>query len=221
MNVGIIGSAVVGQTLGSKLVQLGHDVVIGTRDPQNLTEPRGMGGSLGDWLIANPGARVGTNAEAALHGELVISATNGDGALNALQLAGAENLAGKVLIDVSNPLDFSKGMPPTLTVKDTDSLGEQIQRAFPNVKVVKTLNTMNCFVMVSPESVPGDSTVFVSSDHADAKSTVRALLQSFGWTDIFDLGDLSTARGTEMMMPVWLRMFMKLGPVPYNYKIVR
>jgi 8-hydroxy-5-deazaflavin:NADPH oxidoreductase len=221
MKIGIIGSAVVGQTLAAKLLQLGHDVVIGTRDPSNLNEAKGMGGTLGDWLRANPGGRVVTNEQAATHGELIINATNGEGALNALTLAGAENLGGKVLIDVSNPLDFSKGMPPTLTVKDTDSLGEQIQRAFPTTKVVKTLNTMNCFVMVDPTSVPGDSTVFVSGNDAAAKATVSALLTAFGWTDIFDLGDLSTARGTEMMMPMWIRMFMTLGSVPYNYKIVR
>ena len=123
MKIGIIGSAVVGQTLGAKLLELGHDVVIGTRTPGNLSEAKGMGGSLADWLRANPTGRVATNAEAAAHGELIINATHDS--ISALTIAGAENLSGKVLLDVSNPLDFSKGMPPTLTVKDTDRSEER------------------------------------------------------------------------------------------------
>jgi 8-hydroxy-5-deazaflavin:NADPH oxidoreductase len=130
-------------------------------------------------------------------------------------------LQGKILIDVANELDFSQGMPPKSMAADTTSLGEKIQAAFPNTKVVKTLNTMNCAVMVNPKQIAdGNHTVFVSGNDADAKAKVTELLQSFGWTDIFDLGDITSARGTEMMMPIWLRAFGKLGNVPYNFKIV-
>ena len=141
--------------------------------------------------------------------------------LAALQTAGAENLQGKILIDVANELDFSQGMPPKSLAADITSLGEKIQAAFPNTKVVKTLNTMNCAVMVNPKQLAdGNHTVFVGGNDADAKAKVTELLQSFGWTDIFDLGDITSARGTEMMMPIWLRAFGKLGNVPYNFKVV-
>jgi 8-hydroxy-5-deazaflavin:NADPH oxidoreductase len=222
MKVAIIGSGIVGQTLGKKLVELGHDVVLGTRDPNKLDEAKGWAGSLSDWLTAvGNKATVATFAAAAAQGEIVINATHGMASLAALQTAGAENLQGKILIDVANELDFSQGMPPKSLAADTTSLGEKIQAAFPNTKVVKTLNTMNCAVMVNPQQLSdGNHTVFVSGNDADAKAKVTALLQSFGWTHIFDLGDITSARGTEMMMPIWLRAFGKLGNVPYNFKLV-
>jgi 8-hydroxy-5-deazaflavin:NADPH oxidoreductase len=222
MKVAIIGSGIVGQTLGKKLLELGHDVVLGTRDPNKLDEAKGWAGSLSDWLNAvGTKATVATFAAAAAQGEIVINATHGMASLAALQTAGAENLQGKILIDVANELDFSQGMPPKSLAADTTSLGEKIQAAFPNTKVVKTLNTMNCSVMVNPKQLSdGNHTVFISGNDADAKAKVTELLQSFGWTDIFDLGDITSARGTEMMMPIWLRAFGKLGNVPYNFKIV-
>jgi 8-hydroxy-5-deazaflavin:NADPH oxidoreductase len=222
MKVAIIGSGIVGQTLGKKLVELGHDVVLGTRDPNKLDEAKGWAGSLSDWLTAvGNKATVATFAAAVAQGEIIINATHGMASLAALQTAGAENLQGKILIDVANELDFSQGMPPKSLAADTTSLGEKIQAAFPNTKVVKTLNTMNCAVMVNPQQLAdGNHTVFVSGNDADAKAKVTELLQSFGWTDIFDLGDITSARGTEMMMPIWLRAFGKLGNVPYNFKIV-
>ena len=129
---------------------------------------------------------------------------------------------GKALIDVANALDFSMGMPPRLAIKEGDSLGAQIQRAFPDVKVVKTLNTMNCYVMVNPQMAGGgDHTVFMSGNDSDAKAQVRALLASFGWTDILDLGDISTARGVELLLPLWLNISANLGYAPFNFKIVR
>jgi 8-hydroxy-5-deazaflavin:NADPH oxidoreductase len=222
MKVAIIGSGIVGQTLGKKLVELGHDVVLGTRDPNKLDEAKGWAGSLSDWLTAvGTKATVATFAAAATQGEIVINASHGMASLAILQNAGAENLQGKILIDVANELDFSQGMPPKSLAADTTSLGEKIQAAFPNTKVVKTLNTMSCAVMVNPKQLAdGNHTVFVSGNDADAKAKVTELLQSFGWTDIFDLGDITSARGTEMMMPIWLRAFGKLGNVPYNFKIV-
>ena len=139
-----------------------------------------------------------------------------------LELAGETNLRGKILIDVANPLDFSQGMPPTLSVSNTDSLGEQIQRGFPEAKVVKTLHTVNAYLMVDPAQLAGaDHTVFVSGDDTEAKATVAGLLRSFGWTDIIDLGDISAARGTEMLLPIWLRLFGALQKPILNFKIVR
>lgn len=222
MKVAIIGSGIVGQTLGKKLVELGHNVVLGTRDPSKLAEAKGWAGSLGDWLnVVGNKASVATFAAAAAQGELVINATHGMASLEALKIAGAENLQGKILIDVANELDFSQGIPPKSMAADTTSLGEKIQAAFPNTKVVKTLNTMNCQMMVDPKQLDdGNHTVFISGNDADAKVQVTELLQSFGWTDIFDLGDITSARATEMMMPIWLRAFGKLGNVPYNFKIV-
>jgi 8-hydroxy-5-deazaflavin:NADPH oxidoreductase len=222
MKVAIIGSGIVGQTLGKKLVELGHDVVLGTRDPHKLDEAKGWAGSLNDWLNAvGNKATVATFEVAAAHGEIIVNATHGIASLAALQIAGAENLQGKILIDVANELDFSQGMPPKSLAADTTSLGEKIQAAFPNTKVVKTLNTMNCQMMVNPKQLAdGNHTVFVSGNDADAKAKITELLQSFGWIDIFDLGDITSARGTEMMMPIWLRAFGKLGNVPYNFKIV-
>jgi 8-hydroxy-5-deazaflavin:NADPH oxidoreductase len=222
MKVAIIGSGIVGQTLGKKFVELGHDVILGTRDPNKLDEAKGWAGSLSDWLTAvGNKATVATFAAAAAQGEIIINATHGMASLAALQTAGAENLQGKILIDVANELDFSQGMPPKSLAADATSLGEKIQAAFPNTKVVKTLNTMNCAVMVNPKQIAdGNHTVFVSGNDADAKAKVTELLQSFGWTDIFDLGDITSARGTEMMIPLWLLAFGKLGNVPYNFKIV-
>jgi len=224
MKIGIIGSGVVGQTIGAKLVERGEDVVLGTRSPGKLNDKRGFGRSLDDWLEATGGkARVGTFADAAAHGEIVINATSGTVSLEALRLAGEQNLRGKILIDVSNPLDFSKGMPPTLTVCNTDSVGEQIQRAFPEAKVVKTLNTTNVNVMVDPGQVAGgDHDLFVSGNDAGAKARVTELLrQWFGWRTVIDLGDITTARGVEMLLPVWLRLLGALGGPMFNFKIVR
>ena len=136
--------------------------------------------------------------------------------------AGAENLAGKVLMDIANPLDFSHGFPPSLNPVNTDSLGEQIQRAFPEARVVKTLNTMTASVMVDPASVAGgDHSVFVSGNDAAAKETVAGLLKDFGHRDIIDLGDITTARGAEMILPIWLRVWGALGTGAFNFKVAR
>lgn len=191
MKIGILGSGVVGQTIGAKLAERGVDVVLGTRCPDKLDEKRGMGGPLAEWVKkAGKHGRLASFADAAAHGEMVINATSGTGSLEALKLAGAKNLDGKILIDIANPLDFSKGMPPSLTICNTDSLGEQIQKAFPNVKVVKTLNTTNAMVMVDPGIVAGgDHDIFISGNDAAAKQRVTAFLREmFGWKSVIDLG---------------------------------
>ncbi len=225
MKISVLGTGMVGQALAARLHELAHDVVIGTRDPASTlarTESDHAGNPpFSVWHAAHPGVGLTTFAEAAAGADLVVNASAGASALEVLALAGADNLAGKVLVDISNPLDFSAGFPPTLTVKDTDSLGEQVQRAFPRTAVVKTLNTMAAPVMVDPKSLGSSSTVFVSGDDAAAKETVVGLLESFGHDDVIDLGGIETARGTEMMLPVWLRLWTALGTPEFNFKIVR
>jgi predicted dinucleotide-binding enzyme len=223
---GILGTGVVGKTIASRLAGLEHEVMVGTRDPAETlsrNEPDAYGNpSFSAWQEEHPEVRLGTFAEAAAHGATVVNATAGAVSLEALEQAGEANLNGKILIDVANPLDFSKGMPPTLSVSNTDSLGEQIQRRFPEAKVVKTLHTMNAQLMVDPAQLGGgDHTVFVGGDDAEAKATVKDLLRSFGWSDIVDLGVITTARGTEMMLPVWVRLFGALQKPLFNFKLVR
>jgi predicted dinucleotide-binding enzyme len=174
------------------------------------------------WAEGHPRVRLTTLAAAAAGAELVVNATSGTASIPALSAAGRDSLAGKVLLDISNPLDFSHGFPPTLFVKDSDSLAEQIQREFPEARVVKALNTLTAELMVDPRRLAGgDHTVFVSGDDPDAKKTVIDLLESFGHTDVIDLGDITTARGTEMLLPAWLRLMGALNTPYFNFKIVR
>ena len=227
MRIGIFGTGMVGQALAAKLSELGHEVVIGTRNVSTTlarTSSDGYGNPpYRTWQLQHPKIKLATFAEAAAHAEIVINATNGGGSVAALAQAGEKNLNGKIMIDVANPLDFSKGMPPSLTVCNTDSLSEQIQRAFPEVKVVKTLNTVNATVMVDPARLAGaDHHIFVSGNDAGAKAKVTELLKSwFGWRHIIDLGDITTARGTEMLLPVWVRLFGTLKTPMFNFKIVQ
>src|SRR3954449_3477974 len=199
MRIGMLGTGVVGQTLEAKLTELGHDVKVGSRDPARSFEA------------------------AAAHGELIFNATGGSVSLNALRMAGADNLAGKVVVDVSNPLDFSQGFPPSLTVCNTDSVAEQIQREFPDARVVKSLNTVNANVMVEPGLVPGDHNIFVAGNDDGAKADVRALLEAFGWPAerVLDLGGVDAARALEMYLPLWLRLFQAAGTPQVNIQLMR
>jgi predicted dinucleotide-binding enzyme len=215
MKIGVFGTGMVGSTIASKLVALGHDVKMGSRDANNEKAAAWAKG-------AGERASHGTFADAAKHGEVVFNATNGRGAPEALAAAGADNLSGKVVVDISNPLDFSNGMPPSLFVGNTDSLGELLQRNFPDARIVKTLNTINANVMVDPSRVAGgDHDVFVSGNDAAAKAQVTELLQSFGWKRIIDLGDISTARGTEAYLALWIRLYGAVGTADFNVKVVK
>lgn len=212
MKAGVLGSGLVGQAISARLAELEHDVMIGTRDPNKLSE----------WQASHKDVKIGSFAETAGHGEIIFNATNGAAALDVLNMVGESNLNGKVLVDISNPLDFSKGMPPSLLVSNTDSLGEQIQRAFPQVKVVKTLNTVTANIMVYPRQVAnGDHHIFVNGNDAQAKRQVTDILKSFGWIHILDLGDITAARGTEMYLPIWLRLWGALGTGMFNVKIMK
>lgn len=228
MKIAILGTGMVGQTLASALAAKGHDVIIGTRDVAKTlasTQPNGYGmPAFGVWLKDHTGIKVDTFANAAQWGDLLVNATNGAVSLEALAHANAGSLGNKVLIDVANDLDFSKGMPPSSRSSDVAGAGlaEKIQAAYPILRVVKTLNTMNAFVMGNPGLVAGgDSTVFMSGNDGDAKAVVKQVLQSFGWEDIIDLGDITSSRAVEMLMPIWLRLWGVLGQQPYNFKIVR
>jgi predicted dinucleotide-binding enzyme len=225
MNIAVLGTGMVGRTIAGRCHEVGHAVVVGTRDPEatlGRTEPDGMGNPpYAAWQADHPGLTLAAYADAAAGAELVVLAGNGAAALEMLRLAGAANLAGKVVLDISNPLDFSRGFPPSLFVKDTDSLAEQVQREHPEVRVVKALNTLNANLMVDPRSLGASSTVFVSGEDAAAKAEVVALLESFGHDDVIDLGGIETARGTEMLLPIWLRLMGALGTGTFNFKVVR
>lgn len=215
MKIAVLGTGMVGNTIASKLVQLGHEVKMGSRTSGNEKAV--------EWAKANgQKASNGTFSDAAEFGEIIFNCTAGAASLEALKLAGAKNLRGKILIDISNPLDFSKGMPPTLTVCNTDSLGEQIQRTFPEAKVVKTLNTINCNVMVNPNIIPGTHDIFMSGNDTTAKSKVHGILADWlGWKSVIDLGDITTARGTEMYLPLWIRL-MAVNQTPhFNIRVTK
>lgn len=215
MRIAVLGTGTVGRTIGTKLVELGHEVTMGSRmaDNENARE----------WVsAAGGGAAQGTFEDAASGAELVFNCTGGAVALDALRAAGAANLAGKVVVDASNPLDFSHGTPPTLTVCNTDSVGEQLQREFPDARVVKTLNTVNAAVMTNPSGVPGPHNLFISGNDSEAKTTVKGILGDFGWPQhaIIDLGDITGARGQEMYLPLWLRLMGTLGRPDFNIAVL-
>jgi predicted dinucleotide-binding enzyme len=226
MKIAVLGTGMVGQALAGRLSELGHEVTVGTRDVDATVAKTGSD-AMGNppyptWAAAHPQVRLATFADAAAGAELLVNATSGNVSIAALEAAGDDNLAGKVLIDIANPLDFSAGFPPSLFVKDTDSLAERIQAAFPRLKVVKALNTLTAALMVNPAALAdGDHSVFVSGNDIDAKKAVTGLLESFGHTDVIDLGDITTARGTEMVLPLWLRLMGALNTPMFNLKVVR
>ena len=218
MNIGVLGTKDVGNAIATKLVLLGHNVKMGSRSATNE--------KAAEWVKNNGAlASQGTFADAAkFAGEFIFNCTSGAGSLDALKSAGAENLNGKILIDISNPLDFSKGFPPSLTVSNTDSLGEQIQRAFPELKVVKALNTLSNPLMVNPMLVNnGDHTLPVCGNDEGAKAKVVSLLNTFGWKkeNILDLGDLTASRGMEAWLLLWVRIFGKLQTPMFQTKVVK
>jgi len=212
MHIAVLGTGRVGRTLAPAFRKLGHDVTVGTRDP-DATRRRE------DWDLDLELVEYGAVAQAA---DLVVNATSGTSSLSALGMVGTDHLADKVLLDAANPLDTTEGFPPTLAVKDTDSLAEQIQRTFPDTRVVKALNTVNASVMVEPGKVAGGTTtMFLAGDDADARRVVRDLLESLGWSDIIEFEQLSAARGMEMWLPLWIRLMSHLDTAEFNLKIER
>lgn len=208
----------VGDTIGSKLIELKHEVMMGSRSATNEKALAFAGKHGGK-------ARAGTYAQAADFGELIFNCTRGDGSVEALKAAGAA-IEGKIIVDIANPLDFSKGMPPSLipALSNTHSLGEEIQKTFPSAKVVKTLNTMWCGLMVNPNLIGGGNHInFICGNDAAAKEKVKSLLEEFGWAsdNVLDLGDITQARATEAVLPIWLRVYGTLRTGAFNFMIVR
>jgi 8-hydroxy-5-deazaflavin:NADPH oxidoreductase len=218
MKIAVLGTGMVGDTIGSRLIELGHEVKMGSRTPDNEKAKA--------FVAKNEGkASSGTFADATAFGEIIFNCTAGAGSIEALKMAGEANLNGKIIVDIANPLDFSKGAPPSLipSLSNTNSLAEEIQKTFPSAKVVKTLNTMWCGLMVNPAMINGgDHTNFISGNDAEAKQKVKALLNEFGWKNenLLDLGDISTARGSEAVLPIWLRIWNATQNGAFNFKVV-
>ena len=215
MKIGILGTGLVGQTLGDKFVQLGHEVFMGSRNSTNEKAE--------EWASRN-GSRAfhGEFSQAAMFGEIVFNCVKGEGALAALEMTGPEGLDGKTLVDASNPLDFSRGMPPSLLVCNTDSLGEQIQQQFPETSVIKAFNTLTAELMANPENLPEDLDLFICGNDKAAKERFSAFLTNdLGWKSIIDLGGIESARGMEMILPLWVNLYMNFQSANFNFKIVR
>jgi predicted dinucleotide-binding enzyme len=209
MDIAILGTGDVGRALGQGFTAAGHSVTIGTRDPAQTRARL-------EWADAD----LDLVAYRDLRADVFVNSTSGAGALAALQAVG-DALDGKVVIDTSNPLDFSQGFPPSLFVSNTDSLAEQLQAALPNARLVKSFNTMSNPVMINPGALPAETTIFVAGNDEEARQVAADLLRDLGWTDIFDLGDLTAARGLEMYLPLWIRLFGQLGHPMFNIKVVR
>lgn len=225
MKIAVLGTGMVGRAHAEKLLSLGHDVAMGTRDKKKTIDenkPDATGNNpFAVWYKQHGKIKLMSYSEAVKQSDIVLEALNGLSVVNVLKSIENE-LANKILIDISNPLDFSKGFPPILSVSNTDSLGEQIQRALPKAKVVKTLNTTNAYIQVDPNQLDNaDHHVFVCGNDTEAKTKVMDLLRSYGWKHIIDLGDITTARGTEMVLPLWVRLMSTLQHPNFNFKIVQ
>lgn len=216
MKISVFGTGVVGQTISSKLSELGHEVMMGSRSADNAKAI--------EWVKSTNGkAKSGSFAQAAEFGELIFNCTSGGASLDVMKLAGPDKLRGKIIIDVANPLDFSRGMPPTLipSLCNTTSLAEEIQKYLPDSMVVKSLNTMNCYLMVSPDKIANEHDVFLCGNDESAKEKTVDILRSFGWKAPIDLGDLTASRGLEMILPLWLRIYGTYQSPYFNFKIIR
>ena len=209
MQIAILGTGAVGPALGKALRAAGHQITIGPRDPEKTKQRE-------EWITVD----LPLAAYQDLDADVFINATNGAGSLSALQAVG-DALKGKVVIDTSNALDFSEGFPPSLFVSNTDSLAEQLQRELPEARLVKMFNTMANQVMINPRGLSSDTTVFVAGNDPAARETAASVAADLGWTDVFDLGDLTAARGLEMYLPLWVRIFSQLGRPNFNIKLIR
>lgn len=227
MKITIIGSGVVGQTLAAAFHSQGHEVWMATRNPdetanRTVEDPQ-IGVSFAHWHTENPGVTLVSFGQVPDGSDVLVNATGGMVSIDALEQVGIEKIGSKILLDVANPLDFSQGFPPTLAYCNTDSLGERIQQRFPRAKVVKALNTVNFKVMVQPDMVPGPHNLFMCGDDPGAKEMVLGLLASLGWPRgrVLDLGGIGAARGTEMLMPLWLGLMVQMGSPIMNFEIRR
>ena len=220
MNIGILGTGMVGETIATALIEKGHIVKIGSRTANNE--------KAAAWVMkSKQHATQGNFNDAAAFGEIVFLCVNGAAALDALRSIEPDSIAGKIVIDLTNPLDFTQGLPPGLLegLNNSNSLGEEIQKALPTARVVKTLNTVNAQVMVNPGLInKGDHTLFICGNDADAKNRVKQfLVDTFGWeaANLLDLGGIQSARGTEAYVPFWVMMMQATGSPMFNIKVVK
>lgn len=225
MNITVLGTGVVGRSHAAKLAERNYSVALGTQNVEKTlkeTQTDSMGNiPLSKWLEHRERVSLKTFSDAAQTSDLIINALRGDISVDVLTSI-KEYLDGKTLIDIANPLDFSNGFPPSLSVCNTNSLGEQIQQALPETRVVKIFNTMNASLQTNPTILSGgDHTLFLAGNDMDAKQeAIRLAQEEYGWKHIIDLGDIANARGMEMSLPLWLRIFGALGTAMFNYKII-
>lgn len=232
MKVGIFGTGVVGRTLAAKFVSDGDsrrdafaEVMIGTRNVEE-TLAKSQADALGnpsfkEWQKNNPKVKLGTFADTAKFGEMIILATFGDAAKNAIDLAGKENFAAKIVIDTTNPLDVSKGVPPGFTAAPGNSLGEQIQKHIPQAKVVKTFNTMSVHIVVSPKREEGDPVLLLAGNDESAKKYVGAIAKKWGWKDLVDFGDISESYWLETFAMIWIYYAFKNNSWTHAFKLLK
>ena len=211
--VGVLGSGEVGRRLAAGFLSRGHDVMIGSRDPDKP--------ELREWLAADgAGIEAGTFAQTAAHGELLVLAVLGDAAEKAIADAGPDNFSGKVVIDAMNPLDFSAGFPPKLSITGEDSLGERVQRALPDAKVVKAFNTIGNPYFVDPSFTEGQPTMLIAGNDEDAKRTVGDVLADFGWPDPVDIGGIEGSRELEAICIAWVKIGGARGAWDHGFKLL-
>jgi 8-hydroxy-5-deazaflavin:NADPH oxidoreductase len=225
MKIGVLGTGGVGRTLAAKFAQEGNEVMIGTRNVDDTLakdKPDGMGSPpYKEWQKQNQKIKLGTFEDAAKFGELIIIATFGDVAKNAIDLAGKENFSNKVVIDTTNPLDFSKGVPPKFTVTLESSLGEQIQNHIPDAKVVKAFNSIGAHIMVNPKREEGDPDFFIAGNEVGAKDRVSEIAKSWGWKDVVDLGDISQSYWLEALAMIWINYGFKYNSWGQAFKLLK
>jgi 8-hydroxy-5-deazaflavin:NADPH oxidoreductase len=224
MKIAVLGTGMVGQAHAAKLSELKHEVTVGTHDVDKALarmEPGRMTEAFGSWIKKHPDIKVATFADAVKGADLVFEAISAEGVVAVLSDI-KDHLAGKILIDITNPLDFSQGTPPRLTVSNDDSMGETIQRTLPETKVVKAFNTVNATIQVDPKSLAGgDHHLFMAGDDQAAKAEVVKIAKDYGWQNVFDLGDIKSARGMEMVFILWAEVYAKLGSAQFNFKIAQ
>jgi 8-hydroxy-5-deazaflavin:NADPH oxidoreductase len=214
MNVGVLGRGAVGRRLVGAFRDRGHNVMIGSRDPANA--------ELQSWLAGDgAGVQAGTHAETADFGELLVLAVLGNAAEEAIAEAGPENFADKVVIDAMNPLDFSQeGAPPRLSITGYDSLGERVQRAIPDARVVKAFNIVGNPYMANPHLSEGQPTMLIAGDDDGAKATVSEVLESFGWPPAVDVGKIDASRELESLCILWVRIGLQRGAWDHAFKLL-
>jgi predicted dinucleotide-binding enzyme len=212
MKIGIIGSGTVGQQLGNGLLKLGHQVRISTRDETKLVEWKNSAGE---------NAASGSFQDAAIFGEVIVIATSWNGTINAINLAGIDNFSNKIVIDVTNPLDFSQGVPPRFSATLGNSGGEQIQKMLPDAQVVKAFNIISAYIMIDAPREEGVPDLFIAGNDNDAKTFVNDIAMKWGWGSVIDLGDISQSFFLETLAHLWIIYGFKNNNWTHAFKLLK